>query len=83
MTAAMRAQALVASQAEHQRQFALAMMRGDVTQAQMIRARFLSQQAAALGAFPNLPMNSHPQHVCFSCFFFCFCQISRKYFTVK
>lgn len=53
-TAAMRSQALAAAQAEHQRQFAIAMMRGDLNGAQAIRARFLSQQAAAVANLPNL-----------------------------
>ncbi|VDM09148.1 unnamed protein product [Wuchereria bancrofti] len=62
MTASMRAQAL-AAHAEHQRQYALAMMRGDVNQAQVIRARFLSQQAAAFATLPNVPVAPHPHHV--------------------
>ncbi|EJW73959.1 hypothetical protein WUBG_15131 [Wuchereria bancrofti] len=61
MTASMRAQAL-AAHAEHQRQYALAMMRGDVNQAQVIRARFLSQQAAAFATLPNVPVAPHPHH---------------------
>nr|CDP92263.1 BMA-IFET-1, isoform i [Brugia malayi] len=62
MTASVRAQAL-AAHAEHQRQYALAAMRGDLNQAQLIRARFLSQQAAAFAALPNVPVAPHPHHV--------------------
>ncbi|OZC06739.1 hypothetical protein X798_06263 [Onchocerca flexuosa] len=62
MTTSVRAQAL-AAQAEHQRQYALAMMRGDLNQAQVIRARFLSQQAATFAALPSVPVASHSHHV--------------------
>ncbi|KAM3723092.1 Translational repressor [Dirofilaria immitis] len=62
MTTSVRAQAL-AAQAEHQRQYALAMMRGDLNQAQIIRARFLSQQAAAFAALPNVSVAPHPHHM--------------------
>ncbi|VBB26107.1 unnamed protein product [Acanthocheilonema viteae] len=62
MTASVRAQAL-AAHAEQQRQYALAMMRGDLNQAQVIRARFLSQQAAAFAALPSVPVAPHPHHV--------------------
>ncbi|EFO22566.1 hypothetical protein LOAG_05917 [Loa loa] len=60
MTASVRAQALAA---EHQRQYTLSMMRGDLNQAQVIRARLLSQQAAALATLPNVPVAPHPHHV--------------------
>lgn len=77
MTTSMRAQAL-AAQAEHQRQYAVAMMRGDLNQAQVIRARFLSQQAATFAALPNVPV-AHPHHVC-PFFFF---EIFLFYFALK
>lgn len=64
MTASVRAQAL-AAHAEYQRQYAFAMMRGDLNQAQVIRARFLSQQAAAFAALPSVPVAPHP-NVCLS-----------------
>uniref|UniRef100_A0A9J2PQR0 Eukaryotic translation initiation factor 4E transporter n=1 Tax=Ascaris lumbricoides TaxID=6252 RepID=A0A9J2PQR0_ASCLU len=59
MAATMRAQALAAVQAEQQRQFAMAMMRGDLNQAQAIRARFLTHQAAAVANMPNLVTAGH------------------------
>lgn len=59
MAATMRAQALAAVQAEQQRQFAMAMMRGDLNQAQAIRARFLTHQAAAVANMPNLVAAGH------------------------
>uniref|UniRef100_A0A915BJS0 Eukaryotic translation initiation factor 4E transporter n=5 Tax=Parascaris univalens TaxID=6257 RepID=A0A915BJS0_PARUN len=59
MAATMRAQALAAIQAEQQRQFAMAMMRGDLNQAQAIRARFLTHQAAAVANMPNLVAAGH------------------------
>ncbi|CAG9537821.1 unnamed protein product [Cercopithifilaria johnstoni] len=63
ITASVRAQAL-AAHAEHQRHYALAMMRGDLNQAQVIRARLLSQQAAAFGTLPSVPVAApHPHHV--------------------
>lgn len=65
IAAAIRAQAIAAVQAEHQRQYALAVMRGDLNQAQVIRARFLSQQAAALSALSNVPIAPHSHHVYF------------------
>lgn len=69
MTASIRAQAL-AAHAEHQRQYTIAVMRGDFNQAQVMRARFLSQQAAAFAALPNVPVAPRPHHVCL--FFFLF-----------
>lgn len=58
MTTSMRAQALATQ--EHQRQYALAMMRGDFNQAQFIRARFLSNQAAAFSSLPSVTVAPHP-----------------------
>uniref|UniRef100_A0A0R3S277 Uncharacterized protein n=1 Tax=Elaeophora elaphi TaxID=1147741 RepID=A0A0R3S277_9BILA len=63
MTASVRAQALAAAHAEHQRQYTLAVMRSDLNQAQAIRARFLSQQAAAFAALPSVSVAPHPHHV--------------------
>lgn len=63
MTASVRAQAL-AAHAEHQRQYAFAMMRGDLNQAQVIRARLLSQQATAFSTLPNVSVAPHHHHVC-------------------
>uniref|UniRef100_A0A915Q4K8 Uncharacterized protein n=1 Tax=Setaria digitata TaxID=48799 RepID=A0A915Q4K8_9BILA len=60
ITAAVRAQAL-AAHAEHQRQYALAVMRSDLNQAQVLRTRF--QQAAAFATLPNVPIAPHPHHV--------------------
>lgn len=63
----MRAQAFAAAQAEQQRLYAMALMRNDVSQAQAIRARIISQQAAAAAAGflnVNVPSTSsiHFQH---------------------
>ncbi|VDN05889.1 unnamed protein product [Thelazia callipaeda] len=59
IAAAVHAQAL-AAQIEQQRQFALAMMRGDVNQAQILRARLLSHQS--MPTLPNIPI-AHPQNI--------------------
>lgn len=65
-----RAQAFAASQAEQQRLYTLALMRNDVEQAQAIRARMLSQQAAVASllnasapATSSVPYPHNPQTV--------------------
>lgn len=64
-----RAQTVAVSQADQQRLYALALMHNDMRQAQAIRARALSQQAAASGllnanASAASAIHFQPSHVC-------------------